>query len=164
MTGAILLATRPAMIIRTDCRGDPRKTSAPKRAISKREALIDIISMAQQAKPNVMGQMEFLRAQLTAQSSLVSTMPSEAAAAALFTTWLSIRANNSAGPLANGFSMPSFSHGSAGEALDEPDHGAIQIRFGLSGEHRGLGFIDRKSTRLNSSHLGISYAVFCLKK
>src|ERR1035441_9518090 len=26
------------------------------------------------------------------------------------------------------------------------------------------GRIDRKSTRLNSSHLGISYAVFCLKK
>src|ERR1035441_7390765 len=26
------------------------------------------------------------------------------------------------------------------------------------------GEIDRKSTRLNSSHLGISYAVFCLKK
>src|SRR5258705_3646233 len=26
------------------------------------------------------------------------------------------------------------------------------------------GPIDRKSTRLNSSHLGISYAVFCLKK
>src|SRR5258705_10230267 len=25
-------------------------------------------------------------------------------------------------------------------------------------------FQDRKSTRLNSSHLGISYAVFCLKK
>src|SRR5258708_18323207 len=29
--------------------------------------------------------------------------------------------------------------------------------------HRGLG-IDRKSTRLNSSHQIISYAVFCLKK
>src|SRR5256885_11301807 len=28
----------------------------------------------------------------------------------------------------------------------------------------GLGNIDRKSTRLNSSHLVISYAVFCLKK
>src|SRR5439155_25156124 len=28
--------------------------------------------------------------------------------------------------------------------------------------HRGL--IDRKSTRLNSSHVAISYAVFCLKK
>src|SRR5262245_62684066 len=29
---------------------------------------------------------------------------------------------------------------------------------------RPLGPRDRKSTRLNSSHLGISYAVFCLKK
>src|SRR5262245_63312406 len=27
-----------------------------------------------------------------------------------------------------------------------------------------VGRVDRKSTRLNSSHLGISYAVFCLKK
>src|SRR5437899_4072741 len=27
-----------------------------------------------------------------------------------------------------------------------------------------LRHLDRKSTRLNSSHLGISYAVFCLKK
>src|SRR5256885_11118621 len=27
-----------------------------------------------------------------------------------------------------------------------------------------LGYTDRKSTRLNSSHLVISYAVFCLKK
>src|SRR5258705_4378441 len=32
-------------------------------------------------------------------------------------------------------------------------------RRSLSSENR-----DRKSTRLNSSHLGISYAVFCLKK
>src|SRR3712207_8256945 len=28
----------------------------------------------------------------------------------------------------------------------------------------GHGFTDRKSTRLNSSHANISYAVFCLKK
>src|SRR3712207_7116159 len=28
----------------------------------------------------------------------------------------------------------------------------------------GVGGIDRKSTRLNSSHANISYAVFCLKK
>src|SRR5438045_5878732 len=27
-----------------------------------------------------------------------------------------------------------------------------------------INVVDRKSTRLNSSHLGISYAVFCLKK
>src|ERR1035438_4278206 len=31
-------------------------------------------------------------------------------------------------------------------------------------EPRAKGTKDRKSTRLNSSHLGISYAVFCLKK
>src|SRR5207253_9544014 len=29
---------------------------------------------------------------------------------------------------------------------------------------RGSQFLDRKSTRLNSSHVAISYAVFCLKK
>src|SRR5436309_4568903 len=29
---------------------------------------------------------------------------------------------------------------------------------------RGVGARDRKSTRLNSSHVKISYAVFCLKK
>src|SRR5690625_5594506 len=28
----------------------------------------------------------------------------------------------------------------------------------------GVTFLDRKSTRLNSSHVAISYAVFCLKK
>src|SRR5262245_64808984 len=30
--------------------------------------------------------------------------------------------------------------------------------------HTNRLYRDRKSTRLNSSHLGISYAVFCLKK
>src|SRR5438874_7884578 len=30
--------------------------------------------------------------------------------------------------------------------------------------HAGRGQTDRKSTRLNSSHVEISYAVFCLKK
>src|ERR1039458_6023439 len=39
----------------------------------------------------------------------------------------------------------------------------------VPGVRQGIGnrcgkFRDRKSTRLNSSHLGISYAVFCLKK
>src|SRR3712207_8672203 len=36
-----------------------------------------------------------------------------------------------------------------GQAERDPDHGQAQ---------------DRKSTRLNSSHANISYAVFCLKK
>src|SRR5699024_12532191 len=37
----------------------------------------------------------------------------------------------------------------------------------FSGSHQDAikkGFEDRKSTRLNSSHVSISYAVFCLKK
>src|SRR5699024_11932648 len=30
--------------------------------------------------------------------------------------------------------------------------------------HKGCGRVDRKSTRLNSSHVSSSYGVFCLKK
>src|SRR5690606_41239463 len=37
-------------------------------------------------------------------------------------------------------------------------------RVGSPGAARGCGPGDRKSTRLNSSHVKISYAVFCLKK
>src|SRR5205807_7179097 len=43
----------------------------------------------------------------------------------------------------------------------------LQQAFGrqLSGRHHVVHRVgDRKSTRLNSSHLVISYAVFCLKK
>src|SRR5207249_7508277 len=53
---------------------------------------------------------------------------------------------------------------------------ALGVRLGASaqfllrpGERSGIGpygglGLDRKSTRLNSSHVSISYAVFCLKK
>src|SRR2546426_7861369 len=37
-------------------------------------------------------------------------------------------------------------------------------RLGEPGEIGVRRLVDRKSTRLNSSHLVISYAVFCLKK
>src|SRR2546426_8587471 len=37
-------------------------------------------------------------------------------------------------------------------------------RLGRGADGERLGRADRKSTRLNSSHLVISYAVFCLKK
>src|SRR4029079_9854556 len=63
-TGAILRVTVPATIMRSDCRGLGRNTSAPKRAISKRDVEDAIISMAQHARPNVMGQRADLRAQL----------------------------------------------------------------------------------------------------
>src|SRR5438067_5338856 len=36
--------------------------------------------------------------------------------------------------------------------------------IGHVGIYIGDGRLDRKSTRLNSSHVSISYAVFCLKK
>src|SRR3712207_8640160 len=38
------------------------------------------------------------------------------------------------------------------------------LREIVSNRDVGLRFRDRKSTRLNSSHANISYAVFCLKK
>src|SRR5256885_4828827 len=38
---------------------------------------------------------------------------------------------------------------------------ALQLE---QGRHQPISTLDRKSTRLNSSHLVISYAVFCLKK
>src|SRR3712207_6850784 len=37
------------------------------------------------------------------------------------------------------------------------------VEVNLSGEESKSGVADRKSTRLNSSHANISYAVFCLK-
>src|SRR3712207_8709712 len=47
-----------------------------------------------------------------------------------------------------------------GESWADADGGAGQIEL-----HYAYGpELDRKSTRLNSSHANISYAVFCLKK
>src|SRR5256885_14297609 len=50
-------------------------------------------------------------------------------------------------------SLPESAHGTA---CSKPDRDPRQNRASMAG--------DRKSTRLNSSHLVISYAVFCLKK
>src|ERR1039457_7552186 len=41
---------------------------------------------------------------------------------------------------------------------------ALRLNLNLSASGSLYFLIDRKSTRLNSSHLVISYAVFCLKK
>src|SRR3712207_7248614 len=46
------------------------------------------------------------------------------------------------------------------EGADEPAEEALQHRHVPCGDLEQ----DRKSTRLNSSHANISYAVFCLKK
>src|SRR4051812_30437967 len=70
-TGAILRDTRPETIMTSACRGDARNASAPKRAMSLRELMTFIISIAQQAKPKVAGQSDDLRAQLINESRLV---------------------------------------------------------------------------------------------
>src|SRR5947209_9892378 len=78
------------------------------------------------------------------------------------------------------FRSPSRREGPFHEDSDEvkPEFGRrLQVTAGLQAcgrvggirEHRGRrhaeqGEEDRKSTRLNSSHANISYAVFCLKK
>src|SRR3712207_6945504 len=57
------------------------------------------------------------------------------------------------------------------EADDVPERHRAPEPLGLQGHHADLragehvvADQDRKSTRLNSSHANISYAVFCLKK
>src|SRR5256885_9079097 len=50
------------------------------------------------------------------------------------------------------------------ENAPNPHAGILQVRSGVPLERQHLVPTDRKSTRLNSSHLVISYAVFCLKK
>src|ERR1022692_1835240 len=60
-----------------------------------------------------------------------------------------------------GLLLPSRSDGNTRLYTDE-DLERLEFILNLA---RDLGVnIDRKSTRLNSSHLVISYAVFCLKK
>src|SRR5689334_23958506 len=57
--------------------------------------------------------------------------------------------------------------GRAGDLAIRGDRIVAVGRFTPRGAPRlidGGGLIDRKSTRLNSSHSSISYAVFCLKK
>src|SRR5256885_10565173 len=56
-----------------------------------------------------------------------------------------------------------------GQRSNRVANGVAQLRvrrelLGRSGRRREVQRLDRKSTRLNSSHLVISYAVFCLKK
>src|SRR5437899_8170077 len=50
-------------------------------------------------------------------------------------------------------------HGGYTTTVDIPAYSVVGLFLPARSES-----VDRKSTRLNSSHLGISYAVFCLKK
>src|SRR5690554_6525852 len=55
--------------------------------------------------------------------------------------------------------------GPLGAASSSTDRGGGGARFSKTeDESTSVGVSDRKSTRLNSSHVRSSYAVFCLKK
>src|SRR2546430_4640924 len=73
------------------------------------------------------------------------------------------------------FGFPIYKYGFAGShhhpSIDGQDLAGDVSRAGAGQENGGVGHVlglaegiqDRKSTRLNSSHSQISYAVFCLK-
>src|SRR2546426_3308083 len=71
--GAILIVTVPETIMRSEWRGDAHGT-IPKRSTSNRDANVAIISIAQQASPNVTGQIDDFRAQLKTFSVVVVTI------------------------------------------------------------------------------------------
>src|SRR3712207_7031490 len=50
------------------------------------------------------------------------------------------------------------------DVLPQPVAGGVEVDRGRATPGAGVVGQDRKSTRLNSSHANISYAVFCLKK
>src|ERR1035438_10560204 len=61
------------------------------------------------------------------------------------------------------FELPAEVHALA-HRIDPQLGNMLDPLFAMDHEgERPEGVTDRKSTRLNSSHLGISYAVFCLK-
>src|SRR5256885_9960024 len=62
------------------------------------------------------------------------------------------------------FGQRAVPHLAARGAPDRPDLTGGKRREVVVQHERLRRFLDRKSTRLNSSHLVISYAVFCLKK
>src|SRR5699024_11432184 len=60
--------------------------------------------------------------------------------------------------------MQSVFSGRKIEALLKDSVRMMWLAQGYEPSYRTINRLDRKSTRLNSSHVSISYAVFCLKK
>src|SRR3712207_7498685 len=71
---------------------------------------------------------------------------------------LDLMVREEAGALIAGLPSPGLPH-SRSSSVEQPVKRGVFARLRRKTERR-----DRKSTRLNSSHANISYAVFCLKK
>src|SRR2546430_2366348 len=95
-------------------------------------------------------------------------------------TQINLQVNNNLGKVANGLEPPGIPPQGSYNASLKPAYSynphevqslllsamqnpITQFRF-ENGSAAPPGVLDRKSTRLNSSHSQISYAVFCLKK
>src|SRR5690606_39540791 len=71
---------------------------------------------------------------------------------------------NKAGPLATGLSALDEGRAAGARPRMVRMRGLEPPRLAAPEPKSGASTRDRKSTRLNSSHVKISYAVFCLKK
>src|SRR5258707_5980889 len=60
-------------------------------------------------------------------------------------------------------STPALAQNTLAQRVSRAPDGVVHVQFSARSGTCGDGR-DRKSTRLNSSHANISYAVFCLKK
>src|SRR3712207_5877413 len=153
----------------------------PNRARSYRPAPVAIISIAQQASPKVAGHSEDLRVQLTSFSTVVSRTPLGSFSSSPI-AGSSVPVQAAASPHVD----VGDEHGAdEDDHLDQPEDAQRVVGDGPRVEEDDLDVeddehhrrevvldretaagqrLDRKSTRLNSSHANISYAVFCLKK
>src|ERR1017187_8794776 len=98
-----------------------------------------------------------------AATKFYSIRPDNAANANFFDT---IAPTGGTGTIADRFTLPQYDFDALAYAAPDVGYGPI-IFYYLRHDAGGFstfGTIDRKSTRLNSSHRCISYAVFCLKK
>src|SRR5205807_9108401 len=92
--------------------------------------------------------------------SFTATAPSEVYTLSLHDA-LPIYTRTPSGSLVTRTGTTTTARNTPRESLANP---ALPASASTSRTQTGSPFADRKSTRLNSSHLVISYAVFCLKK
>src|SRR3712207_8027647 len=76
----------------------------------------------------------------------------------------SLEGGESVIPILDEVLIASTDHGLDEVAIGMAHRGRLNVLANVLGKSYSKIFGDRKSTRLNSSHANISYAVFCLKK